>query len=147
MTAQIDSFEQIQCQGCLANDLHLNQDGLLECHTCGALHTVPGSFRGVGRAIKQKVARRAPKGFVVLWLAIAGPMFLIVPWMISAVFSFFGSLIFAGLGWEWLAQVAPICGIGCWPVIFIIVVVMLVVEAVQGSDKISEPTIDVTQTE
>lgn len=138
-------MERIQCTGCLSNDL-VEKDGYLVCQVCHAKYTIPGSLKGAGKVLLQKATPQATAGskaFTFLWLMIAGPMFLFVPWIISFGFiTTFGLVIFGLLRLEWLAGAMPFLGAICWPSILVVAGIIFVRNAMKGSDQVGSGEVE-----
>lgn len=134
---------EIRCKSCSSLDMK-EEDGFFVCENCGAKHTIPGSLKGAGTVVLKKItpkkAQAGSKAFVFLWVMLAGPMFLFIPWAISFfVSTIFGVAIFEALHLSWLAASMPTLGAVCWPTIILIAVIIFVREAVSGSDQVEGP--------
>ncbi len=131
---------EIKCKSCVSNKM-VEEDGFLVCQNCGTKHTIPHSFKGVGKVVLNKVTpakvQGGSKAIFFIWLMIAGPMFVFIPWAVFAgVIGIFGMTLFEFLGLHILAAAMPVVGIAFWPSVLFIALVIAISGAFKKSDKV-----------
>ena len=52
---------EIKCKSCVSNKM-VEEDGFLVCQNCGTKHTIPHSFKGVGKVVLNKVTPAKVQG-------------------------------------------------------------------------------------